>query len=116
MVNHYIDGSLVNKGVVVDLFRYREQITHMEYALRSHITQAEYFIIVMIYDVLPRSWKLVLKEGRERNMQTVKFTFRTSSKSLQSDEGLTLETSAFLTFHGGNSTFINSFDKTKFLL
>ena len=33
-----------------------------------------------------------------------------------SDEGLTLETSAFLIFHGGNSTFINLFDKTKFLL
>ena len=32
-----------------------------------------------------------------------------------SDEGLTLETSAFKIFHGGNSTFINSFDKTKFL-
>ena len=32
-----------------------------------------------------------------------------------SDEGLTLETSAFQIFHGGNSTFINSFDKTKFL-
>ena len=32
------------------------------------------------------------------------------------DEGLTLETSAFQIFHGGNSTFINSFDKTKFLL
>ena len=31
------------------------------------------------------------------------------------DEGLTLEISAFLTFHGGNSTFINSFDKTKSL-
>ena len=28
------------------------------------------------------------------------------------DEGLTFETSAFLTFHGGNSNFINSFDKT----
>ena len=28
---------------------------------------------------------------------------------------LLLETSAFKTFHGGNSTFINSFDKTKFL-
>ena len=27
-----------------------------------------------------------------------------------------LETSAFLIFRGGNSTFINSFDKTKFLL
>ena len=32
-----------------------------------------------------------------------------------SDEGLTLETSAFQIFHGGNFTFINSFDKTKFL-
>ena len=34
----------------------------------------------------------------------------------RSDEGLTLETSAFQIFHGGNFTFINSFDKTKFLL
>ena len=33
-----------------------------------------------------------------------------------SDEGLTLETSAFQIFHGGNSTFINSSDKTKFSL
>ena len=32
----------------------------------------------------------------------------------RSDEGLTLETSAFQIFHGGNSTFINSSDKTKF--
>ena len=32
-----------------------------------------------------------------------------------SDEGLTLETSAPQIFHGGNSTFVNSFDKTKFL-
>ena len=32
---------------------------------------------------------------------------------IRSDEGLTLETSAFQIFHGGNSTFINSFDKTK---
>ena len=31
-----------------------------------------------------------------------------------SDEGLTLETSAFQIFHGGISTFINSFDGTKF--
>ena len=38
-----------------------------------------------------------------------------TSKSLRSDEGLTLETSAFQIFHGGNFTFINSFDKTKFL-
>ena len=36
--------------------------------------------------------------------------------SICSDEGLTLETSAFQIFHGGNSTFINSFDKTKFFL
>ena len=35
---------------------------------------------------------------------------------LHSNEGLTLETSAFLTFHCGNSTFINSFDKTKIFI
>jgi len=30
------------------------------------------------------------------------------------NEGLTQETSAFQTFHGGNATFINLFDKAKF--
>ena len=40
----------------------------------------------------------------------------TTVKDLErSDEGLTLETSAFQIFHGGNFTFINSFDKNKFL-
>ena len=34
---------------------------------------------------------------------------------IRSDEGLTLETSAFQVFHAGNSTLINSFDKTRFL-
>ena len=37
-----------------------------------------------------------------------------SPTAIRSDEGLTLETSAFQFFNGGNSTFINSFDKTKF--
>ena len=32
----------------------------------------------------------------------------------RSDEGLMLETSAFQMFHGGNSPFMNSFDKNKF--
>ena len=35
--------------------------------------------------------------------------------ALRCDEGLTLETSAFQNFQSGNSTFINLFDKTKFL-
>ena len=34
---------------------------------------------------------------------------------VRSDERLTLETSAFQIFHRGNSTFINSFHKTKFV-
>ena len=34
---------------------------------------------------------------------------------VRSEKGLTLETLAFQIFHGGNSTFINSFDKTIFL-
>ena len=33
---------------------------------------------------------------------------------VRSGVGLTLEKSAFQIFHGGNPTFINSFDKTKF--
>ena len=37
------------------------------------------------------------------------------NSSIRSDEGLTLEMSALLIFHGGNSTFINTLDKTKFL-
>ena len=46
-----------------------------------------------------------------------KLTFRALAlrHDIRSDEGLTLETSAFLIFHSGYSTFINSFDKTKFL-
>ena len=37
-----------------------------------------------------------------------------SSFQFRSAEGLTLETSAFHIVHGGNSTCINTFDKTKF--
>ena len=37
------------------------------------------------------------------------------NRHIRSDEGLTPETLAFQILHGGNSTFINSFDKTKFL-
>ena len=108
MVNRYIDGTLVNKGVVIQGANYTHGI---------RFTQPYHTSLILYYnEALPRSWELVLKEGRERNLQTMKFTFPASSKSRQSDEGLTLERSAFLTFHGGNSTFINSFDKTKFLL
>ena len=34
--------------------------------------------------------------------------------TIHSDKGLILETSALQIFHGGNSTFINFFDETKF--
>ena len=42
-------------------------------------------------------------------------TDNTHNSSIRSNEGLTLEKSAFQIFHGGRSTFINSFDETKFL-
>ena len=42
-------------------------------------------------------------------------TNNTYNSYIRSDKGLTLETPAFQIFHGGNSTFINSFDKTKFV-
>ena len=51
----------------------------------------------------------------ERSKQKFGFIKRVCPSSDRSDEGLTLETSAFQIFHGGNFTFINSFDKTKFL-
>ena len=37
------------------------------------------------------------------------------NSSIPSEEGLMLEASALQIFHGGYSTFINLFDKTKFL-
>ena len=39
-------------------------------------------------------------------------TNNTHNSSIRSDEGLTLETSAFQIVHGGNSTFIKTFDNT----
>ena len=38
----------------------------------------------------------------------------TCNSLLCSNERLTLETSAYQLFHGSNSTFINSFDKTAY--
>ena len=43
-----------------------------------------------------------------------KFGFIKCVDKRVNDEGLMLETSAFQIFPTGNSTFINSFDKTKF--
>ena len=37
-------------------------------------------------------------------------TKNTHNSTIRSDEALTLETSAFQIFHGGNLTFINTFD------
>ena len=37
----------------------------------------------------------------------------THSSSIRSDEGIAIEMSAFQIVHGDNSTFINTFDKTK---
>ena len=39
-----------------------------------------------------------------------------SERCRHSYEGLTLETSAFQIVHGGNSTFIDTFDQTKFYI
>ena len=47
-------------------------------------------------------------------LHTLIKTNNTHDSSIRSDEGLTLETSSFQIFHRGNSTFINSFDKSKF--
>ena len=54
-------------------------------------------------------------EGRITTMKDLEsWRFQRLSLVIRSDEGLTLETSGFQIFYGGNSTFINLFDKTKF--
>ena len=59
--------------------------------------------------------KVELPPGRLRKLHDFSSVSPSSERrAYDSDEGLTLETSASLTFHGGNSTFINSFDKTEF--
>ena len=60
----------------------------------EHICISE--ILVSKEYVVLRHW-----ESRQENL-------------IRADEGLTLETSAFQLFHGSNSTFISSCDKTKF--
>ena len=44
-----------------------------------------------------------------KHLHTLVKSNNTDDSSVRSDEGIILETS----FHGVNSTFINSFDKTK---
>ena len=51
-------------------------------------------------------WKFSISSVKTQN---------TNFQNAPKDKELTLETSAFQIFQGGNSTFINSFDKTKFL-
>ena len=58
---------------------------------------------------------VIIFPTKAKLLYTLIKTNSTHNSSIRSDEGLTLETSAFQIFHGGNSTFMNSFDKTKFL-
>ena len=67
--------ALVNKGIVriKDILDTESKLHKWNVLKDSHITQAEYFILMSIYDALPLGWKMLLKEGRERNGQTAKF-------------------------------------------
>ena len=53
-------------------------------------------------------------EWVDKDERFEKLTFQMLALS-RSDEGLTIQISAFQIFHDGNSIFINSFDKTKFV-
>ena len=54
-------------------------------------------------------------KGRITTLKELKiWHFERQPLVIRSNEGLTLETSAFQIFHGSNSTFIDSFDKNKF--
>ena len=62
-------------------------------------------------------WSYHIKRVDESNYYRERFgklTLRALAlRHRANDKGLTLETSAFQIFHGCNSYFINSFDKTK---
>ena len=79
--------ALVNKGIVriKDILDTESKLHKWNVLKDRHITQAEYFILMSIYDALPLGWKMLLKEGRERNRQTAKFIFPSSSKTLYWD-------------------------------
>ena len=75
-------------------------------------------VILYVHPFISPSWRDRLKYHRERFR---KLTFRAlaprqnEALALPSDKRLTLEMSTFKIFHGWNSTFINSFERTKFL-
>ena len=51
--------------------------------------------------------------GEKKAQQSNQIYFNTFIE-YRSNEGLTHETSAFQIFHGGNSSLMNSFEKTQF--
>ena len=64
--------------------------------------------------VVPHRWESEGRTSTVKDLESWSFElYSHPSECIPYDEGLTLETSAFQVFHGGNSTFINSFDKTK---
>ena len=58
-----------------------------------------------------RRWERWKQKFEERIKE-----FKIHNSFIHSNEGRTLENSGFQIFYDSNSTFINSFDKTKFLL
>ena len=81
MVNPLYRRTLVNKGIV-RVFDTESELHKWSTLKDSHVTQAEYFILMSIYDALPLSWILLLNERRERNLQTVRFIFPSKSKTV----------------------------------
>ena len=75
-------------------------------------------VILYVHPFISPSSRERLNYPRERFR---KLTFgvlalcQSEALALYSGRGLMLETSAFKIFHGGNSAFINSFQKIKFL-
>ena len=94
------------------LLRYEDKIEYLlSYAYVFHTTAKQAFhmnkFLVSKETVVLRRW------GRSK--QKFGFIKRVDKGEIRSDERRRLETSAFQIFHGGNFTFINSFDKTKFV-
>ena len=71
-------------------------------------------LIFMRNKILVSKETVVLNRWESETLRRWDSVSPSSERIIHSDEGLTLETSAFQIFLGGSSTFANTFVKTKF--
>ena len=104
----FSEGSRLRAQICISLVNrtWKFQLLHVEY-------EHAYGHSLCVFQASQNSNHHISTDGRALP-QPHKSQQTTHNFSIRYDEGLTLETSSFEIFHGGNSKFINSFDETKF--